>query len=230
MNRTLLGAVLPLVPAVALAVAVGCKNSATRPAVEPPPPDLRPTTLDYADGEAFDGLFESALLNQDPAIVVRTTHTKPDWDGRLNAWIAAWNLGGKVDGRGRVSRGQTPLPKVDGETLREFRLLIDDLMGRVEGLARGGAAWWAEDRIRSRRVALLKPYNLRFHVCEERHIHLIFFNGNYARHYPAVMQMVTGLEADGPEGWSRTFECSHCRQGQADRRPVGRLTSGGAGE
>src|SRR5206468_887030 len=97
---------------------------------------------------------------------VRTGRDRPDWGGRLNAWIAAWNAGGK--GPGRTARGQAPLPGVpgvvlSGEGVRELRLLVDGLMTRVEELAKATSAWWSEERVRSRRVALLRPYNLRFH-------------------------------------------------------------------
>ena len=50
------------------------------------------------DADGFDSLLESALVNQDPAIIIQTHATKPDWGDRLNAWIAAWNMGGKVTG------------------------------------------------------------------------------------------------------------------------------------
>src|SRR5439155_1407439 len=83
--------------------------------------------------------------------------------GPPDAWLAAWNRGGKVGpaADGRKARGQAPVT-VNADTIREFRLLVDDLMGRVETLAKTSSAWYAEERTRSRRVALLKPYNLRF--------------------------------------------------------------------
>jgi hypothetical protein len=190
----------------------GCVGKGTRPYREPPPAGFHATPIDYVDSDAFDTLFESALVNQDPVIIVRTTHTRPDWGDRLNAWIAAWNRGGQVEGKGTV-RMQAPLPRVviDGDSIREFRLLVDDLMGRVDDLAKNRSAWWAEARVRSRRVALLKPYNLRFHMDEGQHIQLIFFNGRYAQYYQEFMRSVVHTE-DEADGWVRGFTCSRCRQ------------------
>src|SRR5205807_7926716 len=121
-------------------------------------------TLDYTDNDAFDALFEAALVNQDPGIVVRTQRQTPDWGARLNAWIAAWNQGG----RSRSARGQAALPRVviDGDSIREFRLLVSGLLDRIEEAAQAGSAWYSDQRQRSRRIALLRPYNLRFHKGE----------------------------------------------------------------
>lgn len=71
-------------------------------------PDITPTRLDYVDTDGFDAVLENALVNQDPVIVVRTRRSRPDWDGRLNAWIAAWNRGGS--GRPRGARRASPRP------------------------------------------------------------------------------------------------------------------------
>jgi hypothetical protein len=213
-------------------VAGGCHSPESRPAPEPPPPGVRPTNFDYADTDAFDALFESALVNQDPVIVVHTGRSKPDWDGRLNAWIAAWNRGGTVGQPGRAARMQAPLlggVPVDGDSIREFHSLIDDLMDRVEDLAAKGSAWYAEERTRSRRIALLKPYNLRFHVDEDRHIQLIFFNGDYSQYYPAFVIAIAAADTEEPARWSRTFECSRCKRRRGEENPDG-LTGHGAGE
>ena len=56
-----------------------------------------------------------------------------------------------------------------------------------------------------RRVALLRPYNLRFHLDDAGTIQLIFFNGRYANQYRDFMQ---GLGADAGEGWDRCISCS----------------------
>jgi hypothetical protein len=233
MSRTLLATLLPLTLAAALA-APGCRNSpesreeSPEQAAAARPPAVRPTVLDYVDSEAFDALFESALVNQDPAILVRTGLPRPDWGGRLNAWIAAWNAGGRA--QGRTVRGQAPLPGVpgvglNGETVREFRLLVNGLMDRVEELARTTSAWWSEERVRARRVALLRPYNLRFHRGEDGNILLVFFHGGHAGHYPGFIQALTSA-ADTPEQWSRAVECSECRRlVRASRGPApARLT------
>jgi hypothetical protein len=206
----------------------------TRPAVEPPPPGLVPTRLDYADTDAFDTLFEAAILNQDPAILVQTQHAQPDWGDRLNAWIAAWNLGGQPAAAGEKVRMQAPVvPQVvvDGDSIREFRLLIESLMNRLDDRTREGLAWLAEEKTRSRRVRLLRPYNLRFHLDKDGLIQLIFFNGRYAGHH---REFVRGLAGDDQgEEWERKMVCSMCagrRAPAADPRAPGRLTSGGGEE
>jgi hypothetical protein len=200
MNRPFFGMV-----AIVILAVVGCR--ATRDSHydgQSSAPHMQPTILQYVDADGFDALFEASLINQDPIIIVRTDNEKPDWEGRLNAWIAAWNAGGKVEHR--VIRGQIPLPaQIDAEFLREFRLLVFGVVDRAEELAKTGAAWWHEDRTRSRRVALLRRYNLRFHVREDGRIELIFFNGEYADKYQGFMATLTGAEE---EDWSRTVECS----------------------
>src|SRR5262245_27669454 len=81
----------------ALVAVWSCSTSkSTRRYKEPPPPDIRPTVIQYVDSDAFDRILETALVTQDPVIVIQTGSSKPDWSGRLNAWIAAWNMGGKV--------------------------------------------------------------------------------------------------------------------------------------
>lgn len=206
----------------------------------PPPelPDLTPTYLDYVDSEGFDALLETVLINQDPVIVIRTGRTRPDWNGRLNAWIAAWNrsnerpLGRKPRSRASeealadpVIRGQSPLTRVplDGDSIREFRLLVGGLLDRVEDLAHSSASWWVEERARSRRVALLQPYSLRFHLGEDEQILLIFFHGAYSTYYPRHLQLL--MKTDSMKGlqWSRSVECSCYRKGYPHE--IGKLTS-----
>jgi hypothetical protein len=190
----------------------GCAGRLTRPYQEPPPPGLSPTVIDYADTDAFDALLETALTNQDPAILIRTEYTKPEWEGRLNGWIAAWNAGGPVDKR-RV-RGQAPLVPnvtVDADSIRELRLLIDSLMARVDDLAKSGAAWWAEEKVKSRRIALLKPYNLRFHLDDAGLIQVILFNGRYADHYREFVRQVVPAEVEDGDDWARVVRCSRCK-------------------
>jgi hypothetical protein len=222
------------VPAVcgACASAGSCKSgTGAGPAPEPPGGGLRPTVIEYVDADGFDSLFESALKNADPVILIQTETAKPDWGARLNAWIAAWNRGGKAaEGAPRTARGQSPL-SINGESIREFRLLVDDLMGKVETLADKGSAWWAEERTRSRRVALLRPYSLRFHQGEDKNIQLIFFHGAYAAQYRDFM--ATLADGDVPDGWARTVECSRCKKARAEAKLVGhplRAVSAGAEE
>jgi hypothetical protein len=197
--------------------ALSCRGvrTTTRPYHEPPPPGLAPTVLDYVETDAFDALFESALTNQDPVILVQTATSQPDWGPRLNAWIAAWNRGGKVvDGpRGRVRMQAPVVPSaVNAETLHEFRLLVDDLMTRVEDVARRGSSWWAEERTQRRRIDLLKPYSLRFHLDDDKKIQLVLFNGMYSRYYRQFMESMSMRDADEPEEWTRTMKCSLCRR------------------
>src|ERR1019366_10438881 len=104
MTRPFLGMVAIMVFAVG-----GCRSTRESHYNGPPPsPRVQPTILQYIDADGFDVLFEVSLINQDPVIIVRTENEKPDWEGRLNAWIAAWSIGGKVDHL--VVRGQIPLP------------------------------------------------------------------------------------------------------------------------
>jgi hypothetical protein len=213
-------------------VVAGCRQPAPRPAPEPPPPGVHTTDLDYVDTDAFDALFESVLINQDPVIVIHTGRSRPDWDGRLNAWIAAWNRGGPIGAAPpRTVRGQIPLPgvKLDEGTLREFRLLVGSLMDRVDGLARDGTAWWSQEQLRSQRIGLLKPYDLRFHIGGEGDIELVFFNGNYASYYPDFVKNLTGATAEADETgdsqeWMRTFHCSRCRAAREKDAREGILT------
>jgi hypothetical protein len=197
------------------ATTLSCRNARnTRPYRDPPPADITPTVIEYIETDAFDTLFESALTNQDAVIVIQTGTSQPDWGPRLNAWIAAWNRGGKVvdTPQSRV-RMQAPLPvPVNGETVRELRLLIDDLMTHLEDAARVGSSWWTEERTQRRRVALLKPYSLRFHLDEDKNIQLIFFNGMYSRYYRQFMDSIATQDTDEAEEWSRDMKCSSCKK------------------
>jgi hypothetical protein len=194
---------------------LGCRNARnTRPYRDPPPADITPTVIEYVDADGFDALFESALTNQDAVILIQTGTSQPDWGPRLNAWIAAWNRGGKVVDTPRTRvRMQGPLPvPVSGETVRELRLLIDDLMTHLEDAARVGSSWWTEERTQRRRVALLKPYSLRFHLDEDKNIQLIFFNGMYSRYYRQFMDSIATHDPDEAEEWSRDVKCSCCKK------------------
>lgn len=198
--------------------ALSCRNVRNvRTYHTPPPAEIKPTILNYLETDAFDELFETVLTSQDPVILIQTETSRPDWGPRLNAWIAAWNEGGKVvDEQQRRFRMQGPLAAlapsvVNGETIREFRLLVADLMTRAEDLARRGSSWWTEERIRRRRVDLLKPYSLRFHLDENQKIQLLFFNGRYAHYFQEVMGAMAMTSADDSDGWARVVTCSHCK-------------------
>src|SRR4051794_20820219 len=90
MKRYLWAALVPLL------VLFGCQLLG--PSREPLPkdgmPDLAPVFVEYIDSDAFDNQFEAHLVAREPAIVIRTENSRPDWQGRLNAWVAAWNRGG----------------------------------------------------------------------------------------------------------------------------------------
>jgi len=201
--------------AVVIASAWGCQpmRQAFRPALEPRPTEMRNTEIDYVDTDGFDGIFETALVNRDTVVTVRTPNQRPDWTGRLNAWIAAWNMGKSSDSR--RFRGQIPgLTSIDGDTLRELRLLVNSVVDRADDAAKLSVNWFREERVRSRRVELLKPYNLRFHMHTDGNIHLIFFNGDYASQY---QQFVT-MQADCDENskvWRRNdVSLTRCRKMQ----------------
>lgn len=191
----------------------------------PESPDITPTELDYVDADGFDGLLETALVSQDPVIIIRTGHAKPEWTGRLNAWIAAWNQGSAqrrrraADDPPLVVRAQSPLGKLplDGDSIREFRLLVDGLFDRVEDAAQTGKTWWAEERARTRRVALLKPYSLRFHKDDEERIQLVFFHGQYAAYYARHLQLLMRAGPLPDAEWTRGVECSDCKRQARER-------------
>src|SRR5262245_57978427 len=107
MRRRFFGA-LPWLALAALAWMAGCRTLDWTKSRKPADlPDLTPTAVDYVDSDAFDGVFESALVNQDAIILVRSGRENADWGPRLNAWIAAWNAGGRWRPR-KVARGQAP--------------------------------------------------------------------------------------------------------------------------
>lgn len=194
---------------VALSLAgAGCQSmrQALRPAFDGRTADSRPipfrsTEIDYVDADGFDAIFETALVNRDAVIIVRTPNELPDWSGRLNAWIAAWNMGKSSDAR--RFRGQIPgIPNIDGDTLRELRLLINSVIDRADDAAKNSVNWFREERVRSRRVELLKPYNLRFHMHTDGKIHLIFFHGDYADRYQQYVAAQADCD-DDTKVWSR---------------------------
>jgi len=201
-----------VVSACVVTAATSCSHrDRVRPVSEPPQPSqITLTRIAYVDSEAFDAVLESALVSQDPAIVIETGNKKPDWGPRLNAWIAAWNRGG-APRDGATFRSVAPvLP--DGETIREFRLLIEGLMDRIEERVRNGSAWWQEERTRNHRIALLKPYNLRFHMAEDGTIQIVLFHERYASAYADFLRRL-GSEEDAE--WRRGYTCSLCKSLQA---------------
>jgi hypothetical protein len=202
-----------------LTIAVGCKT--TKPNRDNTPDhQLRPQVVrvDYVDSYAFDLLLEAALVNSQPTIVVQTEYSKPEWSSRLNEWIAAWNSGRRTPGL--RARGQIPPVVVDGDSIREFRLLIDGLMGRVEESARVGGHWWTERQTRERRVALLRPYSLRFHLGTDGHIQLIFFHGDYAAQYKDVVRALADPAEEETLDWSPGYCCSLARERLSRRSGV----------
>lgn len=209
----------------ALIALLGCQTYlASKKAAVPELTDLSPVYVDYTDTDGFDAQFEASLVGRSPVVIVRTETTRPDWEGRLNAWIAAWNQGGRS--RERKMRGQSPIGKLplDSDSIKELRLLIDGLLNRVEAVAQGSAAWYADRRERNRRIALLAPYSLRFHRDGDGPIHLVFFHGDHAAHYPKFLQWIMKSAEPMQEEWTRAVECSHCKKaGKAGG--VGRLVN-----
>lgn len=202
---------------------VGCQGLflTRKPAQPSAPPDLTPVTVDYTDTDGFDSVLEAALVDEAPIIIVQTEQTKPDWEGRLNAWIAAWNMGGK--NRTRTIRGQSPSLPLDAESLGQLRELIFGLLDRIEVAAEKGSTWWANERMRSRRVTLLRPYSLRFHRDADGPIRLVFFHGAYASYYSTFLRSLMGEPGMTEESWTRTVECSRCQKTHQDG--IGKLVS-----
>lgn len=219
---------LPLLLIPAVLILAGCSLlRQDNPVDDTNGPDITPTRMDYVDTDAFDVLLETALVNQDPVILIRTGHAQPDWSGRLNAWIAAWNRSerahrkrpglraeGEPENEPKI-RGQIPdlshLP-FDAQSIRELRLLVSGLLDRIEDRAQAGASWWQEERARSRRVSLLRPYNLRFHQDDAKNIQLILFHGQYSSYYPRFMQLLMNGEMKPEDSsWTRSLECSCSR-------------------
>lgn len=193
---------------------VGCQVSFLRKKnpSEEAMPDLTPVWLEYVDTDGFDALLETALVNESPVIIIQTQRTRPDWEGRLNAWIAAWNRSGKA--RARTYRGQLPFAKfpLDADSIGELRKLVDSLLDRIEVAAERNAAWWANERERNLRISLMKPYNLRFHRDGDGPIRLILFHGSYAAYYPQFMRSLMQEPNLAEECWTRTVECSRLSQ------------------
>lgn len=210
-----------------LTLAVGCRTAkpdrSTTPATGVHDPQSQPQVVrvDYVDSDAFDVYLETALVTSQPVIVIQTEYDKPEWSSRLNEWLAAWNASRQSPGL-RV-RGQFPPVSpvvVDGNSIREFRILIDGLMSRVEESARLGGHWWAERQTRERRVALLRPYSLRFHLGADGHIQLIFFHGDYAAQHNDVVRVPADPSAPTEEqtlNWSPGYSCSLARARANDR-------------
>ncbi|WP_171473475.1 hypothetical protein [Frigoriglobus tundricola] len=168
--------------------------------------------MDYVDADGFDALLETALISSQPVIVVQTGYDKPEWSSRLNEWIAAWNASRRLPGfRARGQIPPVPTVVVDGDSIREFRFLIDGLMARVEESAHASGHWWAERQTRDRRVALLRPYSLRFHLGTDGHIQLIFFHGNYATQYKDVVRALVDPAEKETLDWSPGYCCSLAR-------------------
>lgn len=209
-----------------LVLAVGCRTAkpdrGTTPVAGAPDQQSRSRPhverVDYVDSDAFDLLLETALVNKQPVILVQTAYEKPEWSSRLNEWIAAWNASRRAPGlriRGQIP--PVPAVVVDGDSIREFRLLIDGLMSRVEESARLGGNWWTERNTRERRVALLRSYSLRFHLGTDGRIQLIFFHGDYAAQHKDVVRTLVDPAEEETLDWSPGYCCSFAK-GRLSRR------------
>jgi hypothetical protein len=137
----------------------GCSVERTyRP---PPPPNFRCKEVPFQDTPAFDGLLESYLTNREPAVCIVLDTPAPDWPPRLVAWMKAYQAGGKV----RAPAGKGGLDALlwlatGGQTPTESRLLLENLLDRLDRAAVSAAAWWADEAERRRRIDLLRPYLL----------------------------------------------------------------------
>ncbi|AWM41705.1 hypothetical protein GobsT_72010 [Gemmata obscuriglobus] len=210
--RSALSRLAPLV-SLGFVVAPGCQSAKPpEPRGSQPQADLQPVQLDYVDSDAFDLLFETSLRNGPPVVVIQTGYGKPEWGARLNAWIAAWNLGRGGAARARGQIPGTPTVVVDGDSIREFRLLVDGLMGRVEESARTGTRWWEERHMRERRVALLRPYNLRFHLDPGGRIQLVLFHEAHAAKYEGTVRALFDPAGGEALEWAPGYSCSRSKQ------------------
>jgi hypothetical protein len=147
----------------------GCGKT-ERPYVPPPPREAlqTATAIPYTDSEAFDVLLEAALNRGDPVIVIQTSSPQPDWSGRLNAWIAAWNAGGPVRAASERTKGPGSGEKafvapgaLPPDTAAETRKFLEGQIDRMERLARESVSWWRDEQRRKARVSMLHPYVLR---------------------------------------------------------------------
>ena len=104
------------------------------------------------------------------------------------------------------------LPKSGGLPATLLVLIDEDsLMGRVEKSARAGGHWWAERHTRDRRVALLRPYSLRFHLGTDGHIQLIFYHGDYAAQHRDMVRSLADPAGEETLDWSPGYCCSVAR-------------------
>jgi hypothetical protein len=178
--------------AASLALLLGCgrDNSPRRPKPAPEGEARKnATVIEYLDTDAFDHLLEAALNRQDPIVVVQTAHSKPDWEGRLNAWIAAWNEGGKVEKEDNLflksvsilAKSATPnaskvvVIELPPDTAKETRKLVQGEIDRIERVAREAVEWWRDEQKRAKRIALLKPYLFIFEKDVGQKYQIIFY-------------------------------------------------------
>jgi hypothetical protein len=146
------------------------------------------TVIEYEDSDAFDGLLEAAITRPDQVILVQTKNSSPDWQGRLNAWIAAWNEGGKVKKGDNLfyktvrilQRKKEPNTsevsvKVPDNTATEIRSFVEGQMDRIERLGRETVDWWKDNRKKTHRVELLKPYQFIFEKGSDGYYQIIFY-------------------------------------------------------
>jgi hypothetical protein len=152
---------------------MGCVGPGPRPWRSPPPPPL-PSAIPYVDSEAFDGVLAAALVRQDPVIVVQTASATPNWQGRLNGWIAAWNKGGRVESKHAVA-GTRSLVELPPDSAAVTQEMVDRELDRIEKLARESVAWWIDEQKRRERVAMLQPYLLQMDSDEKGNLRVIFY-------------------------------------------------------
>jgi hypothetical protein len=132
-------------------------------------------------------LLEAELTSGREIIVIKTQTKGVTWSNRLTAWIKAWADGGVVkepEGKGggpvdaaramRADLVQINVPDPAG-TVREGRVLLEHIMDRFEKVAREAVQWYRDERVRKRRVDLLKPYRFAFAIDPEGHKQIFFY-------------------------------------------------------
>ena len=100
---------------------------------------------------------------------------------------------------------------VDGDSIREFRLLVNSLMNRVDDVARQARTGLSRNApFRGAwRCSSLTICNSSW--TSRARSNLVFFHGDYARYYPGFMRKLKHTDEE-IESWSRTFDCAQCKR------------------
>lgn len=164
----------------------GCRIPPWGPVPPPPVPIPSPETItiaptiDYVEDDSFDTTLEAYFRKKTPILVIQTLSTKPNWNGRLNAWLAAWNAGADAHPKpspeeSRMKLAQRGLIDFPPDAAEQTRILIEDQIIRIEEAAKQGVRWWRDEQKRKDRTDLLKPYVLEFHRDANQRYQLVFY-------------------------------------------------------